>query len=79
MAFKTGDIVQLKSGSPVLTVVAVEDSSVDVVWYAEEVGQFRSHTLPASTLDEVEFEDFDVEDDEDEDEEEAGDADREKN
>lgn len=68
MAFAPGDIVQLKSGSPVLTVVAVNEGQVDVVWFAEEVAQFRTHSLPDTSLDAVELEEFDLEE---EDEEEA--------
>lgn len=62
MAFEPGNIVQLKSGSPVLTVVAVKDEMVDVIWFAEEDAQFRTHTLPSIALDEVELEEFDLED-----------------
>lgn len=69
MAFAPGDIVQLKSGSPVLTVVAVHDGQVEVVWFAEEVAEFRSHSLPDLSLDAVELEEFDLEE---EDEDESG-------
>lgn len=62
MAFEPGAIVQLKSGSPILTVVAVKDETVDVIWFAEEVAEFRSQSLPAIALDEVELEEFDEED-----------------
>lgn len=72
MAFAPGDIVQLKSGSPALTVVAVDGEEVKVFWYADEIGEFRSQTLPAialETLDLADFEDDEDEDEEDEDEE----------
>lgn len=72
MAFAPGDIVQLKSGSPALTVVAVTGGDVHVVWFAEELSEFRERTLPAIALDKLEVADFDEdEDDEDEDGEEA--------
>jgi len=70
MAFAPGDIVQLKSGSPALTVVEVAEADVSVVWYAEEDGEFRTHTLPALALEKLEVADFDDEDEEDEDEDE---------
>ena len=66
MAFAPGDIVQLKSDSPALTVVMASDTDVSVVWYAEEDGEFRTHTLPALALEKLEVADFDDEDEEDE-------------
>ncbi|MEP9349600.1 DUF2158 domain-containing protein [Xanthobacter sp. KR7-225] len=68
MAFTPGDIVQLKSGSPALTVVGVEGDEVKVFWYADEVGEFRTLTIPAVALESLELDDF--ADDEDEEEEE---------
>lgn len=67
MAFEPGDIVQLKSGSPALAVVSVTGEDVAVLWYAEEVSEFRTHILPAVALEKLEVADFD--DDEEEDEE----------
>ncbi|QTL03376.1 DUF2158 domain-containing protein [Aquabacter sp. L1I39] len=76
MAIAPGEIVQLKSGSPALTVVAVEGEKVEVVWFSEEAGEFRSQSLPLVALDELEVEEFELdEDDEDEDEEEEADKD----
>lgn len=72
MAFEPGDIVQLKSGSPALTVVSVTGEDVLVLWFAEEEGEFHERSLPAVTLDKLEIADFD---DEDEDEEEDEDED----
>ena len=66
MAFAPGEIVQLKSGSPALTVVTASETEVSVVWYAEEDDAFRTHTLPVIALEKLEVADF-----EDEDEEEA--------
>lgn len=73
MAFGPGDIVQLKSGSPALTVVGVEGDAVKVFWYADEVGEFRSQTLPAVAVEPLELDDFadSEDDDDDEDEDEA--------
>lgn len=71
MDFAPGDIVQLKSGSPALTVVTASEADVSVVWYAEEDGEFRTHTLPSVALEKLEIADFDDEDEEDEDEEDS--------
>lgn len=71
MAFGPGDIVQLKSGSPALTVVGVAGDEVKVFWYADEVGEFRAQTLPSVALEPLDLDDFaDAEEDEDEDDEE---------
>lgn len=74
MAIAPGEIVQLKSGSPALTVVAVDGDKVEVVWFAEETGEFRSQTLPLVALDELEVEEFEL-DEEEEDEDEDSDKD----
>ncbi|MEP9375639.1 DUF2158 domain-containing protein [Aquabacter sp. CN5-332] len=71
MAFAPGEIVQLKSGSPALTIVAVDGEMVEVVWFAEEVAEFRAQKIPAIALDALEIEDFDLDEDEEEDEEEG--------
>ncbi len=68
MAFEPGDIVQLKSGSPALTVISEIGETVEVVWYADEVGEFRTNSLPAVTLEALELAEFEEEEEEDEDE-----------
>ena len=73
MAFAPGDIVQLKSGSPALTVVGVDGEEVKVFWYADEVGEFRSQTLPAIALESLDLADFDEEDEDEDDEDEESD------
>lgn len=64
MAFAPGDIVQLKSGSPALTVVEASETNVSVVWFAEETADFRTQTLPSVALEKLEIADFDDEDEE---------------
>jgi uncharacterized protein YodC (DUF2158 family) len=67
--FKIGDVVQVKSGGPAMTVLAVGDE-VECLWYAEGGEAFRRDTLPAICLEPVEFEEAGSEDeDEDEDDE----------
>lgn len=75
MAFEPGDIVQLKSGSPALTVVGVDGEEVKVFWYADEVGEFRSQSLPAIALESLDLADFEEEEEDGEDEDEEDDED----
>ncbi|MFG1465329.1 DUF2158 domain-containing protein [Xanthobacter sp. DSM 24535] len=69
MAFAPGEIVQLKSGSPALTIIAVDGEIVEVIWFAEEVAEFRTQKLPAVALDVLEIEEFDLDEDEEEEDE----------
>lgn len=74
MDFKIGDVVQLKSGGPAMTVLDVgKDAAktVAVVWYAEEEEQFRRDSFPEICLDRIEYDDEDdLEDEEDEEDDE---------
>ncbi len=70
MAFEPGEIVQLKSGSPALTVIETAGNDVTVIWYADEVPEFRTHTIPAVALEVLELIEFD-EDEDDSDDEDA--------
>ena len=45
MAIAPGEIVQLKSGSPALTILTVDGETVEVMWYAEAVS-YTHLTLP---------------------------------
>lgn len=66
MKFAVGDIVQLKSGGPLLTVGSLEDKGVvHCVYYSEDVGEFRAHDFPAGVLVHVDIEDADEDEDED--------------
>ncbi|MGU3495829.1 YodC family protein [Xanthobacteraceae bacterium A53D] len=65
MAFAPGDIVQLKSGSPALTVISEAGETVYVVWYADETGEFHTQSLPAIALESLELTEFEEEEDED--------------
>lgn len=69
MAFAPGDIVQLKSGSPALTVISEAGEMVEVVWYSDENGEFRTQSLPAIGLEVLDISEFEVEEDEDEEDE----------
>jgi uncharacterized protein YodC (DUF2158 family) len=54
--FKLGDIVQVKSGGPAMTVIA-EGESVECLWFADGAEAFRRETFPAMVLETIEFED----------------------
>jgi len=75
MTFEPGEVVMLKSGGQLMTVVASEDEDVDCVWIGDE-GQFFRENIPAAALIAVKSDDSDVEDgDEDEDEDEIDEED----
>lgn len=57
-----GDIVQLKSGGPALTVIGVEGDGVRCLFFSDEIGDFREATIPAFALDTFEFSDAEDED-----------------
>jgi uncharacterized protein YodC (DUF2158 family) len=70
--FEAGAIVQLKSGGPALTVLGQAGDRVHVVFFSDEIGEFREAMLPAIGLEvldaEEDEEDEEQEKDEDEDE-----------
>ena len=49
MAFEPGDVVYLKSGIQALTVVGVDEDSIECVWIGEE-GEFFRETIPSVAL-----------------------------
>ena len=59
MAYLPGELVQLKSGGPLMTVVKVEDKRITCMWYAQEQGEFRTQVFEQAWLDEVDIEDDD--------------------
>lgn len=65
--FKIGDVVQMKSGGPAMSVLS-EGEQVECLWFAEGTETFNRETFPALCLESVEFEEEDAED-EDEDKE----------
>lgn len=72
MELKPGDVVTLKSGGHLLTVVEVNEDSVACMWMGGEGDLFRE-TLPLAVLERAGVEDEDEEedsDDEDEDQDE---------
>lgn len=74
MKFSKGDVVVVKSGGPVLTVLDVDDDEVKVLFYSDEIGEFRTDRLPAFALQPYGDDEAEDEQDEDEDEEEDEDG-----
>lgn len=74
MDLKPGDVVTLKSGGHLLTVVEVNEDAVSCLWMGGEGDLFRE-TLPLAVLERADADDEDhedSEDDEDENEDEDG-------
>jgi uncharacterized protein YodC (DUF2158 family) len=69
MTFNKGDVVNVKSGGPALTVLSVADEAVTCLFFSEELGEFKETTIPAFAL---ETYDEAAESDHDEDEETDG-------
>ncbi|QJP17158.1 DUF2158 domain-containing protein [Starkeya sp. ORNL1] len=71
MEFAPGDVVELKSGGPLLTVVTATAEKVSCIWFEETVGEFRTHEFAPVLLSKAELEgEEEDEDEEDEDEDE---------
>lgn len=75
--FNIGDVVQVKSGGPAMTVLTNGDQ-VECLWFADVAEVFHREKLPAICLEAVEFEDGDKGDeDSDKEDEDAEDDDAE--
>jgi uncharacterized protein YodC (DUF2158 family) len=74
MDLKPGDVVTLKSGGHLLTVVEVNGDSVACMWMGGEGDLFRE-TLPLAVLERAGVEDEDEGEDEDDSEDEDEDED----
>lgn len=60
MPFLVGEIVQLKSGGPLMTIVKVTGTQhITCMWYAQGQGEFRTGVFEQAWLDEMEAEDDD--------------------
>lgn len=67
--FNIGDVVQVKSGGPAMTVLATGEM-VECLWFADVAEVFHRESLPAICLEAVQFEPEDKSDDEDEEDDE---------
>ncbi len=65
--FEPGDIVQLKSFGPPMTVISSEADGVHVLWYAESNDELKTHVIPAIALEKITVLDDEDEDDDDDD------------
>ena len=68
--FEPGDIVQLKSFGPAMTVLSVNGEGVQVLWYGEVNDEVKTHVIPAIALEKITVLDDDDDDDDDDDEDE---------
>lgn len=50
MTFDKGDVVNVKSGGPALTVLGVDGEHVQVLFFSDELGEFKQATIPAFAL-----------------------------
>lgn len=66
--FKIGDVVQVKSGGPAMSVLN-EGDQVECLWFAEGTEAFHREKFPAVCLEPVEFEEEEKEDEDAEDDE----------
>ncbi|WP_395696759.1 YodC family protein [Methylocella sp.] len=69
-SFAPGDVVQLKSLGPAMTVVALREDGVEAVWYDEVDGDVKSRVVPAVALVKIDLSILEDDEDEDDDEEE---------
>ncbi|ACB93718.1 YodC family protein [Beijerinckia indica] len=70
MSFEAGDIVQLKSGGPAMTVSGSSAEGIHCLWFAEISGEVKSAVIPPICLelivldDDEDLDDEEIEDDE---------------
>lgn len=62
--FAAGDIVQLHSGGPLLTVVECTAAEVRCVYFCEPAGEFRNQGFAPALLSRIDIEDDELDDDE---------------
>ncbi|WP_374306597.1 YodC family protein [Methylocella sp.] len=77
-SFAPGDVVQLKSLGPAMTVVALREDGVEAVWYDEVDGDVKSRVVPAVALVKIDLSILEDDEDEDDDDEEEEDEWREE-
>lgn len=69
MEFAPGDVVELKSGGPLLTVVSASAEKVSCIWFEETHGEFRTHEFAPVLLNKAVLEDEEEDEDEEGEEE----------
>ena len=47
VTFEPGDVVELKSGGPAMTVIEVKEDGVHCMWYGEAADELRTEIIPA--------------------------------
>ena len=59
MTFKTGELVQIKSGGPAMVVTGVSPEGVHCLWYGEANDDIKTGIIPEICLEATEMEDED--------------------
>jgi uncharacterized protein YodC (DUF2158 family) len=62
MKMKAGEVVQMRSGGPLMTVAAVDGANARCLYFVEQIGEFKEASLPLAALTVVDLED-EIEDD----------------
>jgi uncharacterized protein YodC (DUF2158 family) len=75
MAFKVGDLVQVKSGGPIMTVMSAAGDNVACLFFSDELGIFQRDVFAEALLDAVDLDDEDEEDEQDAEDEDEGEED----
>jgi uncharacterized protein YodC (DUF2158 family) len=50
MSFSPGDIVQLRSGGPAMTVMSEGSDGIHCIWYADSLDELKTAVVPAVCL-----------------------------
>ncbi|MBV8564019.1 MAG: DUF2158 domain-containing protein [Methylobacteriaceae bacterium] len=64
MGFSPGEIVQLKSGGPAMTVTSSSAEGVHCIWYGEATDELKTGVIPAPCLEILILEDDEETEDE---------------
>ena len=67
VTFEPGDVVELKSGGPAMTVIGVKEDGVHCMWYAESAAEVKTAIIPSICVEKATP--WECEDDEEEEEE----------
>jgi hypothetical protein len=77
--YAAGDVIALKSGGPAVTVLSQDGETLKVIFFSDEIGEFREAMLPLVAVEAIDAGDMKDSSGEDEDEdadEDEGDEDQ---
>jgi uncharacterized protein YodC (DUF2158 family) len=67
VTFEPGDVVELKSGGPAMTVIGLKEDGVHCLWYAESTDEVKTAVVPTICLEKATPWETDDEEDEEDD------------